>query len=542
MLTLADFFCGAGGSSTGAIQVPGVELRVAANHWNLAVETHNANHPLADHIQADLSQYDPRYFPRSDIGWFSPECTNHSRAKGRKAPSAPDLFGDSLPDEAAERSRATMWDVVRFTEHHRYRAVIVENVVEVTQWLPYQAWLAAMDSLGYAHQVVSLNSAHAQWLGMPAPQSRDRVYVVFWRRGDRAPDLGRMQRPYAWCPSCGQMVRAVQTWKNGRTIGRYRSQYVYRCPDHACRGQLVEPAWLPAASAIDWSIPGQRIGDRPKPLAAKTRARIAAGIARYWHPIPYDAADPAHVSYGDPNAYYRAWSMWAPLKTLHTLESKALAVPVEGRDGKVAQPLTDPLRTQTTRAETGLAFIAELRGGGSTARPTITAGGSHHGLVVPAGGTWSDQATSTGDPLRSLTTRDAYGLVVPYYSNGNASRASDPMPTLTTVDRHALVMDNNHHNRARPTYEPMPTVTTATTKAVLAPGDVRAAEAQVDDVLFRMLEPSEAKRGMAFPDEYVMLGNRREQVKLAGNAVTPPAARDLIGCVVEALTGEGVAA
>jgi len=29
----------------------------------------------------------------------------------------------------AVRSRATMWDVPRFAEHHRYRAVIVENVV-----------------------------------------------------------------------------------------------------------------------------------------------------------------------------------------------------------------------------------------------------------------------------------------------------------------------------------------------------------------------------------------------------------------------------
>ena len=41
---------------------------------------------------------------------------------------------------------------------------------------------------------------------------------------------------------------------------------------------------------------------------------------------------------------------------------------------------------------------------------------------------------------------------------------------------------------------------------------------------------------MAFPERYVMLGNRREQVRLAGNAVTPPAARDLIACVAEALS------
>ncbi|AXQ60774.1 DNA methyltransferase [Mycobacterium phage EleanorGeorge] len=75
MLTLLDMFCGAGGSSTGAVQVPGIEVRVAANHWKLAVETHGANHPTTDHICADLSQIDPRLFPNTDILWASPSCT-----------------------------------------------------------------------------------------------------------------------------------------------------------------------------------------------------------------------------------------------------------------------------------------------------------------------------------------------------------------------------------------------------------------------------------------------------------------------------------
>lgn len=62
-----------------------------------------------------------------------------------------------------------------------------------------------------------------------------------------------------------------------------------------------------------------------------------------------------------------------------------------------------------------------------------------------------------------------------------------------------------------------------------------AAEAQVDDCLFRMLEPHEVAAGMAFPPGYIWQGTRRERVRMAGNAVTPPAARDLIHAVVEAL-------
>jgi hypothetical protein len=60
---------------------------------------------------------DPRRYPATNILWASPECTNHSQARGkRKEGRQPDLFGEVLPDEAAERSQATMMDVPRFLE------------------------------------------------------------------------------------------------------------------------------------------------------------------------------------------------------------------------------------------------------------------------------------------------------------------------------------------------------------------------------------------------------------------------------------------
>jgi len=559
-LTVTDLFCGAGGSSTGAIQVPGVEIRVASNHWQLAVDTHNTNHQGADHICADISQIDPAYFPTTDILWGSPECTWHSRAKGLKKNTLQgDLFGDTLPSEAAERSRTTMWDIVRFSEHHQYAAVIVENVVEIAGWPPFRAWLLAMDSLGYDHQVVSLNSMHAQAGGLPAAQSRDRLYIVFNRKGNHRPDVTSMQRPKAYCPTCDQVVASVQSWKrpDNNGVGRYRSQYVYRCPNAKCRNQVVEPGWLPAARIIDWSNRGPRIGDRTKPLAEKTRRRIAAGIARYWGPIhleaagnTYDAADPKHAQFGNPNSYYRAWSTDDVMRTLHTIESKALAIPVEGRDGKVAKPVTDPLRTQTTRLETA--------------------------LVTPCGGTWNDTATSSDEVTRTMMTRDAYGvgfppfiaelrgggstarptadplatvtasgnhhaLITSYYgSSDGAQPVSEALPTVTTVDRHALLMRNNTGGAemTTPAWEVARTITTGGHQSLLTPGDIEAAQARVDDVLFRMLEPSECKGAMAFPGTYVILGNRREQVRMVGNAVTPPAARDLIAAVAAAITGE----
>jgi DNA (cytosine-5)-methyltransferase 1 len=502
-LTITDLFCGAGGSSTGAVQVPGVTVRMAANHWKLAVETHNSNHPTTDHDCADLSQVEPGRYPRTDVLWASPECTNHSQAKGRKrnVDAMPDLFGDTLPDEAAERSRATMWDVVRFAEHHRYPAIVVENVVDAALWVLWPAWRSGLDALGYCTHVVYLNSMHAQAGGLPAPQSRDRLYVVAHLRTTTCPDLNRWTRPAAYCAGCDAMVRAMQAWKKpDRTWGRYRAQYVWRCPNVACRNQVVEPGWLPAAAAIDWTLVGERIGDRARPLADKTMQRIRAGLARYVRP--------------------------------------ELLVPVEGRDGKTAAPAWDAMRTMTTRNETG--------------------------LLVPAGGTWNETATPLSEVMRTRTTRESEALVVPLRNNNTTKRVSEPfdtfaangnhhallMPyygnattrttagphgTFTTRDRYALIMRNNGSRSTgaemcTPATETLRTLTTAGHQSLLEPQTVA-----VEDCLFRMLEPPEVAAGMAFTPGYVVLGNKREKVRQLGNAVTPPAARDLIAAVAESL-------
>ncbi|MGH3755781.1 MAG: DNA cytosine methyltransferase [Pseudonocardiaceae bacterium] len=126
MITVTDLFCGAGGSGLGATSVPDVELVIAANHWQLAIDTHAANFPATDHDCADISQVDPRRYRGTDILWASPECTWQSGARGRRRDDHPQpaLFGGSLPAAAGVRSRATMFDVHRFAEYHRYAAIV----------------------------------------------------------------------------------------------------------------------------------------------------------------------------------------------------------------------------------------------------------------------------------------------------------------------------------------------------------------------------------------------------------------------------------
>lgn len=611
MLTITDLFCGGGGSSTGAIQVPDVEIKIAANHWQLAVDVHNQNHPDADHAAVDLHEEDPRYFPRTDILWASPECTKWSQASGGKYSTVsveadllslldPELVDEDPETAIVQRSRLLMFDVLRFAEHHRYRAMVVENVVDIATNSKYAEawalWKKGLRNLGYDFRVVSLNSMHAQAHGDPAPQSRDRLYVVCWLRGQKVPDIDAVMRPLAWCPACQQVVESQQVWKNGRTVGKYRSQYVYL---HGGCGTVVEPGYLPAAAAIDWTLSGARIGDRTKPLAEKTRRRIAAGIAKYWSPFhleaagnQYDAADPKHPQHGDPNAYYRAWSTLDVIRTLHTIESKALCVPAGGTWNDDARPVEEPHRTMTTRETTAVVqpfmlerrfeyrarslqepmgtltandtskaligpspFIAELRGAGSDARPaehplsTVTASGTHHALIMrnngERGGHPSRHTTPADEYLRTLTANGPLpSLLTPYYSASETAQPVDkPIGTLTTVDRYALVQRHNSSKgdgaeMLTPASEPYRTLTTTGHQSLLTPGDVAAAEAQVDDCLFRMLEPHEVAAGMAFPADYHWAGTRRERVKLAGNAVTPPAARDLIAAVAASLGAE----
>ncbi|WP_228981338.1 DNA cytosine methyltransferase [Streptomyces sp. DH12] len=556
-LTVMDWFCGAGGSSQGAHAIPGVRVERAANHWERAIESHAANFPEVDHYRGDIREAPVERWPVTDIFWASPECPQWSNARGKKRDFATsqqgDLFDDAFsPPEEVERSRALMEEVPMYLRGVQQRgglvkAGVVENVIDVRAWDQWDRWLGEIRKLGYYTRVIALNSMHADPRAVHrAPQSRDRLYVAYWHRSlNRTPDWEKWLRPRAWCPTCDAWVQAVQSFKQpGRDMGRYRQQYVYRCPNAKCRNAVIEPEVLPAAVAIDWTIPGQRIGDRAKPLADKTLARIQAGLDKFARPITTQSTTPTKALACEP-FMVPAGGTWRndpspvgePMACRTTRENDGLAIPpllipVEGRDGKEPASANAPLRTQTARNETGLAwlpFMVTMRGGGDQKRGrslaealgTVSANGNHHGLVTPdipamvmrnngSKGNGGEHCTTAGEPLRTLTTAGHQSLVtwehllVPYYGNGIARTVAEPVGTLSTRDRYALVK-----------------------------GSV-----DIDDVRFRMLEPHEIGRAMSFADQYIVIGSKREKVRQYGNAVTPNAAEVILCALVEAITGE----
>lgn len=558
-LTVMDWFCGAGGSSQGAHAVPGVRVTRAANHWARAIESHAANFPTVDHYQGDIREAPVERWPVADLFWASPECPQWSNARGKKrdfdASLQGDLFDGFGPSEEVERSRALMEEVPMYLRGVQNRgglvkAGVVENVIDVRAWDQFDRWRGEFHKLGYRTWIIALNSMHADPRSTePGCQSRDRFYMAYLHESiGRTPDWDKWLRPRAWCPQCDRWVRAIQAWKRpGRDMGRYRQQYVYRCPSSSCRNAVVEPETLPAAVAIDWTLPGQRIGDKPlkeffsdkaktkslgfHPLAPKTLARIEAGLKKFAQPLVVPAGGTWRTD---------ATPVAEPIPTRTTRENDGIAippllVPVEGRDGKEAGSANEPLRTQTARNETGLAwlpFMVKLRGGGDQNRAlsihdplgTVSADGNHHGVVTPglppamlmrnngSKGDGGEHCTTVAEPARTLTTAGHQSLItwehllVPYYGTGTARTVAEPVGTLSTRDRYALVRGH----------------------------------VDTDDVLFRMLEPHEIGRAMSFADRYVVLGSKRERVRQYGNAVTPNAAEVILCALVEAITGQEI--
>jgi len=333
-LAMADLFCGAGGTSAGAleaIECLGYSPRLTAiNHWDVAIATHTANHPHARHLCTSLDNINPRdLFSEGELEllWASPECTHHSVARG----------GKPINDQ----SRATAWCVVRWAEALRPPVVMVENVPEFETWgaigsngrpmktkrgATFLAWVGALESLGYSVDWRVLCAAD-----YGDPTTRRRLFV--------------------------QAVR-----------GRRRN--IWPEPTHAPVAETdmhgSRKAWVPVADIIDWSIPAPSIFTRKKALSPKTLARIDEGLRKFG--LPTIIA----MEHGG-----RVLPASQPLPTVTTAKGGAfgLAFLLPQHQGGALRPVNQPVPTITTDGAIGL--IVEYYGNGQVRSvqeplPTVT--------------------------------------------------------------------------------------------------------------------------------------------------------------------------
>lgn len=506
-LTFVDFLCGAGGSSAGLANA-GWDLRFAANHWDVAIATHQANFPNVWHECVDVTTINLRTLPHANALWISPICTEASPAGGTSTGwrrSAASKRGQAVPSgekgpvrqEGLERTRATFWEAIRYAEIWRPELIFVENVPDVVdRWALFDNWLGCMDKLGYPlglAGMLSVNSAHIGGADVPfAPQWRDRFYMVFVRT-----DIGRRfpltPSPTALCFECGELVQGVQYWcpaarKRGLRVGRYRrkpgssyGQYWYVCPA-GCRrrGQpaRVEPFILPAAAAIDWTDLGSPIGAGR--LAANTLRRIGVGQQMFWGQAGTDMpAFLTNTNHDDHRVYL--------------VDGR----PLTARTTKIGDGLCLPPFTMIPggRWDSGPVSMADAM------RTQLANGNGCEALVVPPGGPDPflailrnhAQAVGLDEPMPTLAARGHHhALVLPYYSKDPAFPPTEPLGTVSTRDRFALVTDLSG--------EPV----------------------TVRNCRFRMLRWDESATAQCLPlqDGYVILGTGEERTAQAGNAVS----------------------
>jgi len=499
-LNTVDLFCGAGGASTG-LELALSRLKMchkglAINHWAVAVDTMKRNHPDIDTKRMSIEEAVPADLVPGgevDLLWASPSCTHHSRAKGGKPRS--------------NQLRAQPELVLTWLDQLFVRRIIIENVPEFVDWGPlnkdgkpikklkgscFRAWVAAIEARHYTVEWRVVNCAD-----YGDATSRRRFFLKAVRKG-----CGRIRWPeptHAENPQPDLFGNMPQKWRGVR-------------------------------ECLDLADTGTSIFNRKKPLAQNTLRRIMVGLRKY-----------------------------------NGLDFQMDWLDAAGKDNCRLRTLDKPLFAQPTWNRTWLVrpFMVKLRGGqdvDSVDAPisAIATSGAHHMLCQPLiidhkrNGT----ARPTDAPIAAQTTHDRFSLLTPYIMNNNENNVPRPLdkPLVTlTTGNHAylctpLVLGQQGGAAARPIDEPCPTIATGGAVRMITPlvlgrdacaqcrpadkpmptlttgGAMRGIfpvleDGRVIDIRIRMLKPSELAAAHSFPKDYVLTGNRGEQVKQIGNSV-----------------------
>ena len=181
IIRAVDLFCGAGGSSCGA-RMAGATIVGGIDQSATAIATFKLNFPDAltrAPMQAVVAKSFASLVGSIDLLLASPECTNHTFAKGNRREG-----------EDQERSRRTAFEVIRFAKAFSPRWIVVENVVSMRKWKHYPVWKKKMLGVGYQLREVILD---AKDFGVA--QTRRRLFVICDRDSEPVAPEVPVQKP-----------------------------------------------------------------------------------------------------------------------------------------------------------------------------------------------------------------------------------------------------------------------------------------------------------------------------------------------------------
>jgi DNA (cytosine-5)-methyltransferase 1 len=559
---IVDNFAGGGGASTGIELATGRSVDIAINHNSEAIAMHKTNHPNTEHYEESVWDINPREVCDGRavaLGWFSPDCTHFSKAKGSK------------PVEKSIRGLA--WVTVRWGMDVTPRVIMLENVEEFQTWGPlldngkpdkqrrgetYEGFILALTTglsprhPAYEECIVALG---LQW----DIQARRKIAKGLGYTVDT-----KMWRAY----DCGTGTIRNRFFLIARCD---KQPIVWPKPTHGNPDSLPVKAgklkpYRTIAEFLDFSHPCPSIFERKRPLVENTLRRIAKGIQRY----VIDDPNPFIISYYGPknDNEFRGIGLDQPLPTQTTENRFGLVAPHITEHANASSqrnmPANEPMRTLCAQVKGGhfaltSGFIAKHYTGvvGSSLLkplPTVTTI-DHNSLATCSIVKFRNgcDGQSANEPLHTITSGGGHfgelrGSLVKYYGTGEGQSLNEPIHTVTTKDRFGL----NLIKTIKPPFsddvlydawwiarfmedytdqEPLRTSIPYERKHWINVGD----NAILHDLGMRMLQPRELYDASGFPHDYIIDHDytgkkitKTSQVARCGNAVPPPFAEHLV--------------
>lgn len=203
-LRTLDLFHGAGGSSYGARKA-GATIIAGIDQWHVAAQAYQRNFPGAKVITDDITLLSADKL-RKEIGDIdlllaSPECTNHTCAKGGGV--------------RCEESKMTAFQVVKFARAFRPRWIIIENVVQMKSWSRHPELLEKLWELGYYVKEEKLNAVN-----FGVPQSRKRLFLLCSLSGETLAPTNVIEP----CKTAGSIIDHGAGYKFTPLFNEHRAQ------------------------------------------------------------------------------------------------------------------------------------------------------------------------------------------------------------------------------------------------------------------------------------------------------------------------------
>jgi len=437
---IIDLFAGGGGASSGIEQATGRMVDIAINHDAAAVAMHEANHPQTKHLVSDVFEVCPREVTEGRpvaFLWASPDCTDHSKAKGGK------------PIRTRKR-RALAWVVKRWAGQVRPRVIMLENVEEFVDWSPlvgtpgnyrrcpkrrgktFRRFITELRNLGYEVEWRELRACD-----YGAPTIRKRLYLI--ARCDGQPIVWP-EASHCDPKTLKERVKAIQDWqmphlKPWRPIADCIDWRIPMLSIFATKEEARAWAFEHGYNAKQWDGEFQVEGIPIRPLAENTMRRIARGIKRYVidNPKPYTVPFVAGV--GGRQGQSAERSVDQPFQTITAKGDSAVVSPIVSpitHGGDRRTPGADePLATITCSHRGEQALIAphliprygEREGQEPRCRsvedpsPVIVPGANGGSLVAGHLSTYyggeggENRGVDLDEPLRTQGTENRFGVV-----------------------------------------------------------------------------------------------------------------------------------